>query len=165
MKKTPPASMIARRLQVFVVLFGVLIASNNLLPYVGLRDDSCQTMFSRLHWENGRNNHLFVPQLMVSDTWDYWIDVHADVEPEPQQWRARELVAWLNQPDRQLNKEAVRTVIRQLCDRGYRVALRYRGRHEAETHEAQACDDPTLSAPHRWVPVRTYETDLPAASL
>lgn len=138
-----------------------LLAVNNALPYFGLRDDSCQAMFSSLHWTADGNNHLFVPQHMASDLWRGWVDVHADVEGSLD-GHEQDLVRWLNQEHRQLNTEATRAVIAQLCDRGRRVRLRYRHPDEQSPRYAgDACAVPELSEPHAWIPVRLYETDGP----
>lgn len=156
-----------RRLRIFVVVLGVSLATNNLLPYVGLRDDSCQTMFSSLHWWQDGNNHLFMPQRMLSDLWAYRTDVRATLDPPtPPEGRARDLERWLTRPDRALNTEAIRVVVRQLCDRGHRVTLRWTDRRGADLqdaragHAADACAVPALSAPRWWIPVRLYETDF-----
>lgn len=145
-------------------MLATLLATNNALPYFGLRDDSCQAMFSSLHWDARGNNHVFLPQRMLSDLWRSWRDVHAAVTTEGDlDGREHDLLRWLNQEDRELNTEATRAVIAQLCDRGHRVKLRYRHPDEpmARTTE-DACEVPELSEPHAWIPVRLYETDGPA---
>lgn len=144
-------------------MLGALLCVNNLLPYAGLRDDSCQTMFSSLDWWEGGNNHLYMPQVMLSDTWGSWTDVHVELDPPVEGFgRVRELDRWLNQERRALNKEAVRIVVRQLCDRGHRVQMRYRNSvHGSEPREVDdACEVSELSEPAWWVPVRRYETDF-----
>lgn len=145
-----------------MVVLGTLLIANNLLPYLGLRDDSCQTMFSGLTWGPGENNHYLVPQRMVSDLWDYYTGVHATLDPPaPEHGRVHDLEAWLNQDPRRLNTEAVRAVVRQLCDRGHRVALRYRA-HGQQRQSANACLEPHLSEPHAWIPIRLYDSHVPA---
>ncbi|MCB9616136.1 MAG: hypothetical protein H6722_27175 [Sandaracinus sp.] len=73
----------------------------------------------------------------------------------------RDLVAWLNQERRELNTEAMRAVIAQLCARGHRVRLRYRHPSEETPRvTSDACGVPELSSPHAWIPVRLYETDM-----
>ncbi len=145
----------------WIALVATLLIANDLLPYVGLRDDSCQTMFSGLEWQETTNNHYLAPQRRWSDIGRYYTDVAATLDPPPEgHGRAADLAAWLNQPDRELNTEAVRAVIRQLCDRGHRVELRYRDRGRAR-HAADACEEPTLSRPHAFIPVRLYDSHLP----
>lgn len=141
-----------------------LLAINNALPYFGLRDDSCQAMFSSLHWEADGNNHLFLPQRMLSDLWRGWNDVRAEVvSARPLDAHEQDLLRWLNQENRQLNTEATRAVIAQLCARGHRVKLRYRHPDEATPRTTDdACAVPELSEPHAWIPVRLYETDGPS---
>lgn len=154
-----------RRLLLFVAGLCALLAVNNTLPYFGLRDDSCQTMFSGLSWSATENNHLLVPQRAVSDLWDYVEDVHAEIEPAPPaSAEVGYLVEWLNQEDRRLNTEALRASVRQICDAGHAVRLTYRdpATERLET-AANACEVDRLSSPAWWVPVRLYETDLPAA--
>lgn len=140
-----------------------LQALHNLLPYAGLRDDSCQTMFSGLEWGAHWNNHLFMPQRMVGDLWAYHSDVEASVEPAaPALGRDAHLVEWLDQPERALNTEATRAVVQQLCARGYRVRMRWRDGVDRRTREVEdACAAADLSTPRWWIPVRLYETDLP----
>lgn len=146
-----------------------LLAINDSLPYVGLRDDSCQTMFSGLEWSERSNNHFFVPQHALSDVWSY-VDVRdVRIEPAPGERRLRFVAEWLERPDRRRNTEALRVAIDQLCAEGHRVGLEVRPSHRALeepfVHHADACRVASLSAPHRWLPVRVYETDLPALEL
>lgn len=148
------------RARVALGALATLLAINNAFPYFGLRDDSCQAMFSSLEWGEGWNNHLFMPQRMSSDLWRGWRDVHADVRGRLD-GHEQDLVRWLNQERRELNTEAMRAVIAQLCARGHRVRLRYR--HPAEDTPrvtSDACGVPELSSPHAWIPVRLYETDM-----
>lgn len=144
-------------------MVATLLVANNLLPYVGLRDDSCQTMFSGLEWYPAENNHYLMPQVMVSDIWRFYAEVHAELgPPAPEFGRAADLLAWLNRPGREKNAEAVRAVVRQLCDRGHRVAVSYRlARGDEASTAANACDVPMLSDPHDAVPVRLYASDYP----
>ena len=156
--KTP---RLRRRLKIALGVFGVLLVTNNTLPYLGLRDDSCQTMFSALTWGEDGNNHVFMPQLMLSDLWDYYVDVEATIDPEPPDYgRDKTLFMWLNRDERALNTEAVRVVVDQLCRRGYRVSLSYakKGIEDRFVYE-DACEVPHLSEPIRWLPVRVYESD------
>ncbi len=140
----------------------LLLSVNNALPYFGLRDDSCQAMFSSLHWEAEGNNHLFLGQYMLSDLWTGWYDVHAEVDGDLD-GHEQDLVRWLNQAHRQLNTEATRALVRHLCDRGRRVGLLYRHPEESiPRYVGDACSVPALSEPHAWIPVRLYETDGPA---
>lgn len=152
-----------RRLIAYLVVLCGLQILNNLLPYLGLRDDSCQTMFCGMEWGAHWNNHLFMPQRMVGDLWAYHTEVEATLEPEPPRYgRDAHLDDWLNQPERRLNTEATRAVIDQLCARGYRVRMRWRDASSHERREARdACELPALSEPRWWIPVRLYETDLP----
>ena len=144
----------------YIIALGALLCLNNLLPYVGLRDDSCQTMFSGLRWSDEGNNHHIAPQHMLSDLWDYYTDVHAELDPPaPEHGRAEGLERWLNQEERELNTEAVRAVVRQLCDRGHRVSLRYRLR-ERTFRSDDACREPRLSEPHAWIPIRLFDSHI-----
>jgi len=149
------------RLRLFIVLVATLLVANNLLPYVGLRDDSCQTMFSGLRWWPGGNNHHLMPQSMVSDFWRFYVDVSAELDPPaPEHGRAADLLEWLNREGREKNIEAIRAVVRQLCDRGHRVELTYRFSYDdGPAQVAQACDDPVLSDPHALIPIRLHDSD------
>ncbi len=117
-------------------------------------------MFSGLDWDGSWNNHFFVPQRPVLDSWVYLRGVHVEIEPaRPSSERVDFLLEWLNRPQRRLNVDAVRAVVHQVCEGGHRVRMRYRdaeGPHEL----ANACES-ELGAPAWWIPVRLYETDLP----
>ena len=146
------------------LLLGGLLA-NNLLPYLGVKDDSCQAMFSKLDYGDGvskGNNHLFVPQAWVTDLWDGWFDVRATLDPPaPKDSFAGQLQGWLNTPERQLNREAVRVVVWQLCGLGHEVHLSMEDRL-GRPFRGPACAEPSLSRPHLWIPVRLYEPSAPA---
>ncbi|MDQ3033553.1 MAG: hypothetical protein M3Y87_14130 [Myxococcota bacterium] len=153
-----------RRLIAVVVALATLLAINDALPYLGLRDDSCQTMFSSLEWGEDWNNHLFVPQRAASDVWAYLDLREVAIEPPPGERRLRFVAEWLEAPGREHNTEAVRVAIDQLCAAGHRVSLGARRsdrRGRAFTHHQDACAVASLSSPHRWLPVRLYETDVP----
>jgi hypothetical protein len=143
-----------------------LLAINNSLPYLGLRDDSCQTMFCDMAWGRDWNTHYFIPQHAVSDVWASLEVTEVVIEPAPTSRRSRALARWLTAPDRGRNTEAVRVAIWQLCGEGYRISLEARrtdGEH-AFVHHADACAIEALAAPHLWVPVRLYATDNPLPS-
>lgn len=153
-----------RRLRIVVVGCAVLLAGNDALPYLGLRDDSCQTMFSALHWDERRNNHLFVPQRAVSDLWAYLVVTDVAIEPPPGSEREALVAEWLTRPGRLRNTEALRVAVRTLCDGGHRVGMTV---HRSDLddpvvrHE-DACAVSALSRPNALLPVRVYETDVPA---
>jgi hypothetical protein len=152
-----------RRLGAVVIGWGVLLAANDALPYVGLRDDSCQTMFCGLEWGERWNSHLFVPQWALSDLWAYLDVTDVEITPAPRGARHEAIARWLRLPERDRNTEAVRVAVAQLCEAGHEVSLSTRrtdGQHEL-VHHPDACAEPALSSPHRWIPVRLYETDIP----
>lgn len=158
---TPTADRsLSRMLVVAIVAVGLLQGTNNLLPYVGMRDDSCQTMFCGLDWHERSNNHYFMPQHMLTDLWIFYIDVDAEVTPEPT-GRERDLTQWLKRDGIQHNTEAIRVAVRQLCDAGYSVRLSYRRQGGELQEAADACEVPHLSEPHSFVPVRLYDSHYP----
>jgi len=164
-----------------IALWALLWIVNDSLPYVGGRDDSCQTMFSSLEWGvgsdgSGWNNHLVVPQHMLFDAWANVELRDVVVAGEPRDARERALVRWLTRAGRDRNVDAIRVVLSQLC-RTHAVSLAYRtepvtpsgdwGPREpvvpppfGPVHDA--CADPWVSAPRSWLPVRLYETDFPS---
>ncbi len=151
-----------RRLLAVIALVVCLLAVNDMLPYVGARDDSCQTMFSGLEWTSRTNNHFFIPQRALVDLWEYR-DLRAQrVDPAPPEGRLRVVADWLLAPDRRRSIEAIRVALDALCGGGHRVAFEARldRGHEWRSHP-DACRDPVLSRPHRWIPVRLFETDYP----
>jgi hypothetical protein len=152
-----------RRLGVVVIGWALLLAANDSLPYLGLRDDSCQTMFCGLEWGERWNSHFFLPQHAMSDVWAYLDVTDVEIAPEPQDARLASVARWLRLPERDRNTEAVRVAVSQLCAGGHHVALSTRrtdGEH-AVVRVSDACSEPSLSAPHSWVPIRLYETDIP----
>lgn len=160
---TAAARRLDRRLALYVGAVCVAVFVHDSLPYLGLRDDSCQTMFSGLSWSATENNHLFVPQHAVSDLWDYVGDVEAAIDPpQPASAEVGYLVGWLNQEDRRFNTEALRAVVDQICRAGHRVRLTYRDPATGRmATAANACEVDALASPAWWIPVRLYETDLP----
>lgn len=161
--KTVDPKRLDRRLGAFVAVIAALLCANNLLPYVGGRDDSCQTMFSGLHWKATENNHLFMPQRALFDSWEYVRGVEAELEPpRPRDPRIGELAAWLNRRDRQINVDALRAVLYQICGAGHRVRLRWIDARNVRRETDDACGDEALSSPCWAIPVRLYETDGPA---
>jgi len=159
------ASSLDRRLAAFVVVLSALLAANNLLPYVGLREDSCQAMFSGLAPERASNNHLFMPQRSVGDHWQYLREVRVEVDPPPGTERTAYLAAWLAREDRIVNADAVRAVVWQLCREGHAVRLSYRDPISGRAaRDGDACEG-RFGSPSWWIPVRLYETDLPAEAL
>lgn len=144
-------------------MLGGLLSINNLLPYAGARDDSCQTMFSSLDWWEGGNNHLYMPQRMLTDAWASWTDVRVELDPPVEgHGRVRDLRDWLQQERRALNTDAVRAVVGQICERGHRVRMTYRPAvHGSSPRTVEdACAVPELSRRRWWIPVRRYETDF-----
>jgi len=162
-------------------IWALLWALNDALPYVGGRDDSCQTMFSSLEWGlaadgSSWNNHLVVPQLMLFDAWQNVELRDVVIEGEPRDARERALTRWLTRPGRDRNVDAIRVVLAQLC-RTHRVTLAYRtepvtptgawGPRERPPPEPfgpshEACRAPWISEPRGGAPVRLYETDYPS---
>lgn len=152
-----------RLLTATVAAAGALLAANNLLPYAGLRDDSCQTMFSGLAWTARANNHLFMPQRALGDGWTYLDVTRAEVEPPPPpEGRARIATDWLQHPGRRRNVEAVRAAVGAVCAAGHRVRLTLSAGGRDETRDA--CAAPSLSRPSAWVPVARYAPEIPAGS-
>lgn len=153
---------LGRRLGLFIAAVCVAQTANNALPYFGLRDDSCQTMFSGLDTSARGNNHLVFGQHSVGDLWRYYGDVDAELTPPPTDPRSVYLASWLARPGRRLNAEAVRVALGQICAAGHRVHLRGRLVPEGTAFDApNACRVPRFSSPHRWIPVRLYDTDIP----
>ncbi len=163
-----------------IACWALLWIGNDALPYVGLRDDSCQTMFSSLEWGVGPdgqswNNHLVLPQRMVSSLWSYLEVRQVRIAGEPRDARERALVQWLSRERHALHVEAVRVVVAQLCEH-HTISLEARTRLAVPSGAwgppgpieqgpfvpvADACSDAELSQPHALIPVRLFETDYP----
>lgn len=148
------------RLNLTIAGFALALFVHNLSPYVGLRDDSCQAMFSRLDYRDGRsNNHLVLPQHALWDGWRYHDDLTVAVSPTPA-GDAATVHTWLTRPDKRRNTRAVRTAVRHLCRSGHQVALEVRQDGVTEAIE-DACSEPRFSEPRLWIPTRLFETDIP----
>lgn len=52
-----------RRSLALALLFPLLLAANGAVPYFGIRNVLAFSMFSNLHTEGGRSNHLFLPNV------------------------------------------------------------------------------------------------------
>lgn len=151
-----------RRLLAIVLAIAALLAINDSLPYLGLRDDSCQTMFSGLELGEDWNNHLFVPQHALSDLWASYELREVRVVPWPSERGLRFAAEWLADEDRDHNTEATRSVVDLLCDAGHSVSLSVRRvdrRGEPLARHEDACAAPEVGDPNRWIPVRLFETD------
>ena len=70
--KMPPgmAEAYGRKMGWAVAAVALLLTANNCLPYLGVRLDGCQTMFSGLAFTEASNNHLLIPQRTISDVGD-----------------------------------------------------------------------------------------------
>lgn len=162
---------------------------HNALPYVQLRDDSCQTMFSQLDQGANWNNHVFMPQTAFGDLYRYVELREVTVTEDARHERDWLLIEWLRAPSHAFNMEALRVANAQLCEAhgvsfSYRtldvprshamIGATLRARNEVRTHLRaetpfehleDACSDARWSSPHTLIPVRLYETDFPLAEL
>lgn len=161
---------------------------HNALPYLLLRDDSCQTMFSSLDQGTDWNNHVFMPQFAVGDLYRYVELRDVTITGEARDERDWMLSTWLSVPSHAFNMEALRVVHARLCE-AHRVSFHYRALDVPRSHAmigatlhardevrmqlraetpfvyvADACSDPRWSSPHMLIPVRLYETDFPLAA-
>jgi hypothetical protein len=177
----------------YALIAGALWAAfwslHNALPYLQMRDDSCQTMFSSLDQGADWNNHVFMPQHAVGDLFRYVELRDVTVTDDARDARDRMLTDWLSVPSHAFNMEALRVTNANLCE-AHRVSFRYRtldvprahaligatleARDEVRTRlraatpfvaVEDACSEPRWSSPHWLIPVRLYETDFPLAVL
>lgn len=150
-----PASVVERRLRAIGLCAVALFAVHNALPYLGLRYESCQTMYSGLRTSAVGNNHLIAPQVSFGDIATYFTDVRvsapATADPE-----AAVDVGRLNRPDQYVNAEALRVIVRRLCRGGQpiRLSLREPGGDRIDVRDA--CIVERFSRPGWWIPVRLY---------
>jgi hypothetical protein len=140
----------------------VLFATHNFLPYLGLRWESCQTMYSGLRTGRSGNNHLFVPQWSLSSVNTYYRVATLEIQPPPtasDPSELRSLGAAIKQlPDVTVNDEALRRIVHTACRANRRVKLDYRtveGDRIAVSVD-DACRDPRFQ-PRRWFPVELYD--------
>jgi len=166
-------------------LWAALCSLHNALPYLHVRDDSCQTMFSSLDQGVDWNNHTFMPQTSWGDQWRY-VELHdVAIEGDARDEREAMLSEWLSAPSHAFNMEALRVVNAQLCE-AHRISFSYRAvdvpashaligasvhsRDEVRTrfraatpfaHVEDACRESRWSSPNRLIPVRLFETDFP----
>jgi hypothetical protein len=139
-----------------------LFAAHNFLPYLGLRWESCQTMYSGLRTGRWGNNHLFLPQWSVSSINTYYRVAEIEIHPPPAASDPSELRslgdAIKQLPDVVVNDEALRRIVQTACQANRRVKLDY---HTVEGDRIavsldDACRDRRFQ-PRRWFPVELYD--------
>jgi hypothetical protein len=163
----PPTSSTSDRrgrrlLPATMFLTWALFAAHNLLPYLGIRWESCQTMYSGLRTGRSTNNHLFMPQWSLSSVNTYYRVGTLEVHPPPAESDAPEIRS-LGDAIKQLpgvvvNDEALRRIVDTACRARRRVKLAYssvEGERMAVSLN-DACGDPRFQ-PRRWLPVELYD--------
>jgi len=113
----------------FVTAFSLF----NLQPYLGLRYQSCQTMYSGLSLLPP-GNHLFLPRLRWSDVGDYF--EHARIADDP--------------PHPYLNREFARAELQRRCAAGQPVSFEHEDAGRVR-RIADACADPEYARPRHSV--------------
>lgn len=150
----------SERIALFVMCsWATFWVANNFFPYFGLRDDSCQTMFSSLDCHQGRNNHLVMPQHMVWDGWQYVTLSDVFISGFRVDFPDDARMDWLRLPNRAFNMEALRVNVSRLCEH-HQISFTARSTETGESIVVRdACSSPSFSSPSSWIPVRLYETD------
>jgi hypothetical protein len=151
-----------RLLPAMICLIWGLFAVHNFLPYLGVRWESCQTMYSGLRTGRSGNNHLFLPQWSLSSVNTYYRVAALEIQPPPTASDPAELRslgdAIKQLPDVVVNDEALRRIVHTACRAKRRVKLDSRtveGDRIAVSLE-DACGDPRFQ-PRRWFPVELYD--------
>jgi hypothetical protein len=66
-----------------LIVFPVLLLINGVGPYIGLRTETSFSMFSNLHTEDGRTNHLIIPAAIQITNWQYdLVEIIDSSDPE-----------------------------------------------------------------------------------
>lgn len=147
MSATP--STVARRICIFVVVLDVLYVVNCLSPFLGLKFENSQAMYSQL--DARARNHLVLPPLPVFGEPVYVRDVAIDLPPALEdegaalQWFTR----WANENGRSLHLPFFDYHFARLCDAssGARIRLRYTAESGAAVVHEDVCAESELRDP------------------
>ena len=150
--------MKSRKRSFFCLLLIVFFLVHNFLPYLGLRFESCQTMFSNLRFSpsGNLNNHLVIGQFKLSDLGTYLNLVELKIiwrSPPSAIERQKELFL---RNSRWVNTEALHWILSSLCSRVEFISasvtldlLRYQKINNL-------CGDSSYLTPHWWIPIQLY---------
>jgi len=146
-----------KRASLCFLLIGVFFI-HNLLPYLGLRFESCQTMFSNLRLSpNGQlNNHLVTGQFRISDLGTYlnlkelsiiWRSPPSLIEEEKELFLKK---------SRWVNTEALRWILKSICNRAEIISASVTQDLLTYQRINNLCDDPIYTTPHWLIPIQLY---------
>jgi hypothetical protein len=149
-KSTFSASSWARKR---ATLLCVAYFVNNALPYVGLRFEGCQTMFSGLITLGRSNNHWFMPQLFDGSPDDYISDLQVKIAPQPLREDDLRLLSWMRRGPVRHNFEAVKWAVWRLCRRLTLQGVQFR---EGQTTVMSIAPCTDVPHPNFALPFRLY---------
>ena len=137
MRKTAPNR---RRTGKFTLVWIVvpLVFLNGASQYLGLKTETCFTMYSNLRTEGGRNNHLFMPALRLAGYQDELIEIISTNHPQLQQYVDR---------DQYILRFEFRRILSETSG-DFVVDYRYRGHDKTITQRDGTSSDPSLTRPH-----------------
>lgn len=148
MSSADPAT-ISRRIVIFLVVLDLLYILNCLAPYLGLKFENSQAMYSQL--DARAHNHLVLSALARAGDDDYVRDVELEVPPqlEGQIAGLRWFLRAANQSHRLLHLQFLDHHFARLCafDPSASVELRYTTRGGAVVRHDDVCSEPDLRDP------------------
>ncbi|MAR10259.1 MAG: hypothetical protein CL681_09825 [Blastopirellula sp.] len=115
-----------------------LLFLNGASQYLGLKTETCFTMYSNLRTEGGRNNHLFMPALRLTPHQDELIEIIATDHPQLQPFIER-------------RQYIVRFELRRILSEypgDVEVTYRYQGQLQKVTRQRGVSSDPSLTTRH-----------------
>lgn len=149
---SPPgatSAAISRRIFVFLVVLDVLYLVNCLSPFLGLKFENSQAMYSQL--DARARNHLVLPPLPVFGEAVYVRDVEIELPPELAdeaaglQW----FTSWANRTGHSLHLQFFDHHFARLCEAapGARIGLRYTAADGSAKSHDDVCAEPELRDP------------------
>lgn len=143
---------------VFSQILILLFLTHNLLPYFGLRFESCQTMFSNFEIspDGGLNNHFFFRQSSLSDLGTYvslrdlqikW-QQPPSVKHETQEIFLRE-ASWLN-------VEALRWILKGMCSQVEFISAEVSQDRLSYRKIKNLCLNEYYNNPRLFIPIQLY---------
>jgi hypothetical protein len=150
----------AHILRAIMVVAWVAFAIHNFLPYLGLRWQSCQTMYSGLRTGRTTNNHLFVPQWSLSSVNTYYRVARFELDPPVPASETSDL-RFIPEAIKDLSNvvvsdEGLRRIVHNACRARRTVRLDYRTMEGDRVTLDDACLDSRFQ-PRAWLPVELYD--------
>jgi hypothetical protein len=159
-----PSRRLSRFLLGAIVTLDLVYVLNCLAPYVGLKYEFAQAMFSMLSFRG--DNHLFIPSVPLFSVgrFVHLTSAEATGQAEPVARKFTEFVRWAETNGRSVHINFLRYQMDRICGAapGERVHLTVRDGGQVHDY-ANACDEPALRGHSR--PGGLYEPCDPECNL